>query len=383
MAPESLQPAETLTISQILRALDIDGPAAGGESDTYYVIPGNSGPRWLIPKKSRASAAVLSDWKPYGRLSQIKWIAIRFLARAGILHLAGSVSSIAISRADSMRWFERCGIDSSTEKIIILAGNPSPTAKLIVFLPKNAYRIAAVAKVGATTEGGLRVLREAEVLRRLEQFSWAPKALPIHTDLVATAQEYVHGAIPDRRFRPQYVDLLCRLPRDGNSKGLTSIAEEMRRKLAPFEADVEAKAPGLLYRALDLLNCNLELPTILVHGDFAPWNLRHNRQAGYVLVDWERADFAGLPAHDLLHFHFNNDYLFPSKVGGYPVIREKPECSGYLRAMDLDPGLLPQLAITYLLEQLVYSCTWGGDAHAGYVLTQLQAIVDAPRSRHN
>ncbi|MGA2887711.1 MAG: phosphotransferase [Terracidiphilus sp.] len=376
MATELSSPFEALSVSDILNALEIDPGIVAEEPKHYFAIPGNSGPRWLIPAHSSASASVLSAWKPYSISGQLKWFAIRMAARAGVLRLVASVSRVAASREGALRWFERCGIASRTGEIVVLVGNPSPDRKLIVFLLDDAHRIAAVLKVGLTASGGLAVIHEAEVLSRLERYSWAPKLLSVHFDQRAAAQEYVHGAMPNLEFRQEYLDLLCRLPRTGNSKSLTDVADDMASRLNPFKAELNKVTPDLLDRALACLDLDVTVPTLLVHGDFAPWNIRKNPEVGYVLVDWEWADFAGLPAYDLLHFHFNNDWLFGGKAVGSAVTRARPICAEYLRRLNLDPEILPRLAIAYLLDQLDSRCHELGSAFTAYTLSQLAIIVD-------
>jgi hypothetical protein len=274
-----------------------------------------------------------------------------------------------------LRWFERCGIRSQAGEMVILVGSPSPDRKLIAFLLNDAHRIAAVLKVGLTVSGGLSVLHEAEVLSKLEQYSWAPKVLSVHTDLRAAAQEYVPGAIPDRGFRPEYTYLLCHLPRSGGYKSLAVVADEMAERLSAFKAQLDKMAPDVLDRSLGCLDLDIAVPTMLVHGDFMPWNIRDNPHVGYVLVDWEWADFAGLPAYDMFHFHFNDDRLFGEKAGGYPAIRSSSICTEYFRRMDLDAELLPRLAIAYLLDQLESHCKQRGYQHTAYTLRQLAAVA--------
>jgi hypothetical protein len=221
----------------------------------------------------------------------------------------------------------------------------------------------------------LSVLHEAEVLLKLEPYSWAPKIQSIHPDLRAAAQEYVPGAMPGRKFLPEYMDMLCRLPRSGSSTSLALIAGEMASRLHPFKAQLDKIAPDVLDRSLECLDLDITIPTMLVHGDFAPWNMRNHPKKGYVLVDWEWADFTGLPAYDLLHFQFNDDHLFGEKSGGYKAICLKPIYAEYLRRMDLDAKLLPRLAIAYLLDQLESACKYQGCEQTGYILRQLGAVI--------
>jgi hypothetical protein len=375
MAIEFSPSSETLSIAGILNALGINGGDVAGDSEPYLVIPGNWGPRWLIPARPRASAFALSTWRPYTISSRFKWFAIRMAARTGALQLAHSVSSVAVSRSCAQQWFERCGIRSQTGDMVILVGNPSPDRKLVVFLLDDAHRIAAVLKVGLTVGGGISVLHEAEMLRKLEQYCWAPKLLSVHSEMRAAAQEFVHGAMPGRRFRPEFMEILCRLPRSGGSKNLAQLADEMARRLGPFKAQLDNMAPDILDRSLDCLALDISVPTMLVHGDFTPWNMRKNTKVGYVLVDWEWADFAGLPAYDLLHFQFNDDRHFGEKAGGYAAIRARSICAEYFRRMDLDAELLPRLAVAFLLDQLESHCKQRGSQYTAYTLRQLAAVT--------
>jgi aminoglycoside phosphotransferase (APT) family kinase protein len=181
--------------------------------------------------------------------------------------------------------------------------------------------------------------------------------------------------MPGRKFLPEYMDMLCRMPRSGHSTSLAQIAGEMASRLHPFKTQLDKIAPDLLDRSLECLDLDISIPTMLVHGDFAPWNLRNHPKNGYVLVDWEWASFVGLPAHDLLHFHCNNELLIGSNGRGYPAIRSSPLYSDYFRRMDLDAELLPRLAIAYLLEQLALFNQRLSPAHAAYLLRQLTAIT--------
>jgi aminoglycoside phosphotransferase (APT) family kinase protein len=170
------------------------------------------------------------------------------------------------------------------------------------------------------------------------------------------------------------MEMLCHLPRNGNCRSLAAVADELANRLRPFRAQFDQMAPDLLSRSLSCLDLNIAIPTILVHGDFVPWNILNDPKAGYVLVDWEGADFAGLPAYDLLHFQFSIDHLFGEKAGGYPAFRSSSVCADYFRRMDLDAELLPRLAIAYLLDQLRIYNKHLSPEHAAFLLRQLAAI---------
>ena len=261
--------------------------------------------------------------------------------------------------------------------MVILVGNPSPDRKLIVFLLDDWHRIAAVLKIGVTPGGRLSVLREAEALGKLERYGWAPNLRTVLPDLGAAAQEYVDGTLPNLGFRPDYLDLLCRLPQSDGFLKLSDAAGAMENRLRPWADEVHKIVPDLLRRCLSSLDLDTAIPTMLVHGDFVPWNIRKTPKSGYVLVDWEWSDFAGLPAHDLLHFHFSEDLLFGGRIGGYAAIRTGQACVEYMKRMNLDPQLLPRLAILYLLDRLESHFESLDSGAGAYLLRQLEAVLDS------
>ena len=375
MPTEISKLAEALSISDILNALEIENGADLEESDLYFVVPGNSGPRWLVPAVSSGATSVLKGWRPYSLTGRAKWLAIRMAARAGIVRLFPSVSSVTISRRNSQRWFERCGIAAKAGKMVIMVGNPSPDRKLTVFLVDEAHHIVAVLKVGLTPGGRLSVAHEAEVLRGLERYSWAPDFLAVFPDLGAAAQEYVPGTQPDSEFHQEYLNLLCNMPLSGTSLNLIDAAHAIDGRLRPFADELQGIAPDLLHRCLSCLDLDRDIPAMLVHGDFVPWNIRKTSEIVYVLVDWEWADFSGLPMHDLLHFYFSVNRNLGKMSGGYAAIRESSVCKEYLRQMDLDTALLPQFAIMYLLEQLASHSEHRDPAGRSYTLNQLKAVI--------
>jgi hypothetical protein len=52
----------------------------------------------------------------------------------------------------------------------------------------------------------------------------------------------------------------------------------------------------------------LHVPSTIVHGDFAPWNLRQHENT-IAAFDWEYAQLDGLPLIDETHFRLQVGYL--------------------------------------------------------------------------
>lgn len=50
------------------------------------------------------------------------------------------------------------------------------------------------------------------------------------------------------------------------------------------------------------LSCS-EVTSPVLHGDFAPWNVKINSEGGVKILDWEYAESFGMPGWDWLHYH--------------------------------------------------------------------------------
>jgi hypothetical protein len=98
--------------------------------------------------------------------------------------------------------------------------------------------------------------------------------------------------------------------------------------LAPTAQHIQAEIPTLdldcgelsvLRDSLSRLQNATPFTGCWVHGDFAPWNIRHAPDGTVLLLDWEDAERGGLPLHDAFHFLHMQDFLF----GGRPTTHAK------------------------------------------------------------
>ncbi len=134
-------------------------------------------------------------------------------------------------------------------------------------------------------------------------------------------------------------------------------------RLLPERLDAVGLSSGdltlVLHRAVqDLAEINLS-PTLL-HGDFAPWNLRLERDA-ISAFDWEYGVLDALPGLDELHHHWQTGFL----LHGWSVT----QADGFLRdwvsrpPASLVSGQAEALVKIYLLHGLVQRLETGhGDS---------------------
>jgi aminoglycoside phosphotransferase len=192
---------------------------------------------------------------------------------------------------------------------VLVTAGASAAPRLVVKLPRSAGDDSSLAAEAA----GLR----AAAGRGLDTDGGAPRLLAFERPgALGGWPTLVETALPGRALRPEVVrrrparatdavePWVRRLARDAEAR---PAAERVARLVAAPLEPVAALGRGerdLVDRTLEVCR-PLEqavLPAVLEHGDLSHPNLllRPGPQVG--VVDWERAEPAGLPLHDLVFF---------------------------------------------------------------------------------
>jgi hypothetical protein len=175
--------------------------------------------------------------------------------------------------------------------------------RCVLMVLDPSARVRAYVKVAANAGQWQHLQREDAALRRLDGVRavldvptvlhagplgryWSLVLSPIHSG----------PSLRPWRLDRQRVDAAATLFRPGANSATP-------RDRTPLEEPRDPAWTKRLRRVHELLegSANVTLPTGLVHGDFAPWNVMTNgSRVG--IVDWEAADFEGLPFWDVWHF---------------------------------------------------------------------------------
>jgi hypothetical protein len=386
----------SLDVKSVLAALGF--PAGGDKSGlSYTVIRGNNGPRWLLPNGSRMARAILREWRPYGRATHFLWRGLRTAARLGALPLVPGTAQIRLPREAGKLLLRRCGFEGGAQAPVILVGNTESTRKLLIFLDA-ADRGNVVIKIPLMPHARASIGNEAEVLKRLDGRLGAPRLLGYHLDTGVAMQEYLNGRLGSRRLRADYLKLLVDLARcgvgqsglgrSGSARGKETVtlrekATALRGRLRAHGAGGKQNAPvdggigQVIERALGLLEDDTPLPAALVHGDFAPWNIRDRENGGCALIDWESAEWAGLPLHDLCHFFCMQAKLFAPETLFFEEMERDGAWRRYCAELEIPQTLLKPLAAAFLLEALARAQEWGPQESAAFYLTQLERFLES------
>ena len=276
-------------------------------------VPGDGVPRWLLPEDSGGLDAVLANWSPYRPASRFKWSVLRGANRLGILKSLPNVAIHQFPDAAAIDWRALGWNDAAPPAMLVYVGTPGPTQKAVLHLVSPAFRTCdAIVKVPLARDAKYAILREATTLADLadEQYDRAPHLLHFSRERGISTQQFLRGRPGSRRFLPEYYELLrsLRLP-DGD----TSLAAHAARWQPALAAVTPEGHCELLISALAELDDPKPLPACWVHGDFAPWNIRHRPNLPPALIDWEDAQRGGLPMQDAYHFLHIQDFLFAGK----------------------------------------------------------------------
>lgn len=371
--PTKPQGAAPLEVHTILAALGIAG-LRSRKGIPYTAIPGKNGPRWIVPNRPKLTRAAFREWHPYSGTGQMSWAGVRLLARFGALRYLPGVSQMRLPEDAGEQLLKSAGWKGEIAAPIILVGNPSPLHKVIVLLANAKGELTGVAKF-PLAEGAAQAIRhEAEMLRRLDGKFGAPRLLHYSAEAACSVQAYLPGRLGGRKCKPKYVDFLVSLTHTGETlplaEKITTLISQLQSRPEYFHSK---EVLAGIFRNLESRTTGL--PATLVHGDFAPWNIRDLPGGACTLVDWESGQWRGFPLHDLCHFFYMQTRLFAKKESFYSRLL----ASGCLRTYCEETGItadhVPQLTAAYLATTLRGHWEAGEDEFAAFCLAQMEEFL--------
>ena len=348
-------PAPVLDVDAVLAALGITADGAGSRLPCT-ILHGHDGPRWILPQASALAQTLLTEWHPYGMLTRILWRAVPMANRLGLLPLLPGNARSTLPSDASRQFLRQLGQQFESGPPVILAGNNAITRKLLVFLEDRSLTRIVLAKVPLTPVARSSIGNEARMLETLDGRFNTPRLIGLSQQTGIAMQEYLHGKLGSRRLKPEYVEFLLALASSGGRISLRECGWKLTERLRSCPGYAENAAP--LNAAAALLESDADLPSTLVHGDFAPWNIKELPVGACTLIDWEMARNGGLPLYDLCHFYYMQARLFTSDKLFYADMLMAGAWRSYMGRLGIDASLLKPLAAAFLLETLARY--WGG-----------------------
>ncbi|MCG7587661.1 aminoglycoside phosphotransferase family protein [Photobacterium sp. OFAV2-7] len=277
----------------------------------FFIIPGNNGPRWLLPDNSNLACCVLKDWQPYSLLSLLKWILIQKLYS---LNLISMVPSIGVVNAP----FNNCKVPGNDDELIpvIYVGTPGYQQKAVATLINTTSGEAVSVMKTALSEGGASsVLKEARMLDYLSHTGVKniPRLLAIDEHKQQSWQSVVSGKPSSKKFSQLHINWLLQLPHNGEHITLDQQNTQLAERLESNRDKFTRSQQDRLEQGISYIKGNSLIPLLLVHGDFAPWNIKVQSNLDkqeIAVIDWEDARIDGLPLWDISHFYLIQAHLF-------------------------------------------------------------------------
>jgi hypothetical protein len=357
-------------LSHILAALGIAGN--GPEINVpYTVIPGNNGPRWLLPNRSELTQTILKEWRPYSPAARLNWAGVRLFARLEALRFLPGTRQTLLPATAGRQLLRHIGQEADALPPVILVDKYE--RKLLAFLLGTSQELNAVVKLPLTFAARASIRNEADTLRKLDGKHRAPQLLHYSEESGAAMQQYLSGKLGSRRCKPEYLRLLLELVRTGEPVSLRARGHRLGERLRSNSAYVDHA--GNLESALDYLKEDAVVPAALVHGDFAPWNIRELDGGACTLLDWESAEWAGMPLYDLCHFFYMQTLLFSPERLFYSTFLREGSWRMYCHALDIPFSLVPRLATSFLLEMLAQGWEIESAPTVSFCLRQLDMLL--------
>jgi len=269
------------------------------EMDRLAILPGCRSPRLVLADGSPLQRWRESAWLPAYRPVARVW---KFLVRLRFLFVGlqgsgvrGAAGPAEPASSTWTRWLEG-------PRRAVRVGTPDARQKLTVLVFDSNGALCRVAKVGRLPLARILVEREARILRGLPtglgpSFLWGGDT---RNGQVVVFRP-VHGA-----------GMPVRLPGAADSREWHAVDAFLERLVVEphgvavhehpdIRRVITAHAP-----AVDWLSglAGREWPTVIEHGDLAPWNLLRTAD-GLRAIDWEDGRLEGFPGFDLVHYVTN------------------------------------------------------------------------------
>ena len=279
----------------------------------FAALPNITAARWFIPLDTPAvAAAAFGVYSPTRLSARAKRTAARVAARLGLPGWYRDSVTIAQRQPPPLERHLADGLGTDAElRLSLSAGAPEPArnrkASAAVIRPDGS--IVGFAKLAGSPLATQLLKREAAVLAALATKPAVAGAVP---KLLASGdadgrfyliQSPIVGRAAPARMGDDHRRFLSDL-QDGHAR--PAVETEFARSLLPRLRTVAADLVPAAERVLaSLVDCRV--PGTVVHGDFAPWNLRC-RDAGLAAFDWEYGRVDGLPAADAAHHELQVGY---------------------------------------------------------------------------
>jgi hypothetical protein len=280
----------------------------------------------------------------------------------------------------------------SQQGIAIFCGSPGALQKLTIYCPDSMGGLGKVAKVAVHVTANEAIIKEADWLEKLSHSVDTAKFIPHllqHSSLNYHRQSLTMKSLPKgvspKKFGTLHHRFLRVLAQQAPvfSEWKDSVAHTRLKHrfntIFPFVDDDARLMSHEVISEIEHLTARSLLPNLMVHGDFAPWNLRQI-DADLIVFDWEYAESYGNPLQDFLHFHLMPQALNRSGLNSKVMSKLLNQSIAYVdNQFGRDIGLskaVGALTLHYLLDTITFYAEASGyiDYHHPVLLSYITML---------
>lgn len=293
-----------------------------------------------LPMERRVALATLKLYQPQKLKGRLLQRLFRYLVQTGVYRL---LPKIQFSLGDE-GLLASMQPEGNAAKFGFLLGTPGSRHRNLIGIVGEGSDLEVVK---CAVGGGTDVVRgECALMQKFHsRIPGVPECRNVLDimDGAAYVAEWVKGRSPRRDRDDELVFSLLRSWLDAGQKCYIRDLPVWKSLTGCLPPEMQNKMIGL---------ADLEVMSPVVHGDFAPWNIKINRSGEIKVLDWESGRVMGVPGWDALHFLTQRMLLVEglkddAVVDALLSSLEQPWFMGYLEKAGLG-GYGQQLVGSYL-----------------------------------
>ncbi|NOS71310.1 MAG: hypothetical protein HOP33_15425 [Verrucomicrobia bacterium] len=315
----------------------------------FRVLNRGGQPFLFLPSSNAAAARALDLYPAQSTKARIARILLKVALHAGFALGTKSLTATIPETSAFARFLSKVAgmAGNRVPQFAVLAGNPSAPGRRFVFLLFDKdNKPAAVVKAGHEHEARLLIQREASVLSSARAGSTAIPHLRrtfSSPQVEAFSTDFIPGQSPPPNSTHE--------PGKIFSSWLNPLGKVRLREIDAWKRFTTAANNEPLLQIISSLG-EIEVVSTLMHGDFAPWNVKVEGER-WTVLDWERGEIAGVPTWDWLHFIIQPAVLVERENAGKTLARldalfASPEFSNYAQQAKIS-GHEHALTLAYLI----------------------------------
>ncbi|HEX4125753.1 MAG TPA: phosphotransferase, partial [Tepidisphaeraceae bacterium] len=334
----------------------------------FAVLPSIANARWFIPLDSPSiSSAAFSLYTPARASARLKCLAIRAAMRTRLPVWYRDEVLIAQRQTPPLEQMIAQLFPGTDVRLGLSAGAPEGARNRKASIAAIAAdgRILAFGKLARSELAGRLLKQEAAILHRLEEPTFgvsrpAPRVVYAgeFDGGYALLQTPLAGSAPGSRLSAAHRSYLQSLQTGRTARAVeTDMVADLPQRISAL-ASHRDQLSAALGEVMPILR-QVRVPVTIVHGDFAPWNVRQHRRT-IAAFDWEYGQLSGLPLIDEIHFRLQVGLMLDNwsaaQGAGWlgELAAEAP--------LDMEPTQVRAIAVVYVLDQLARLLGEGYDA---------------------